>query len=143
MVKAEQAQEIVNAGSLLARVENLVRDCQNIATQAQAAGQWGQATGALREVRSSLELLAKLEGELQRAGERERPANRFKNLTNAELDLFYAESLYEATRGFDAEEIGRMKALVEAEVKQTGLSPAEIAQRLRGIGQSNVHHWSG
>ena len=67
LVAAKRAREAGEATKLLERVELLIHDCREIATKAQRDKQWIAATGALREVRFCLELLGKLNGELQQA----------------------------------------------------------------------------
>jgi hypothetical protein len=66
LVKAHEAKEVAAASSVLSQLRELVSDCRIIAGKAQAARQWSQATAALREVRSTLELLARLEMEIQK-----------------------------------------------------------------------------
>ncbi len=67
LLVAEHVKEVTEASSLLERVEALMQDCAGIAEAAKAEKAWPAATGALREVRSCLELLARLSGELQAA----------------------------------------------------------------------------
>jgi hypothetical protein len=66
LVKARDAGELAQADSLLARVEKLMNRSERIARAAEKARQWSPAVSALREVRCCLELLAELQGELQR-----------------------------------------------------------------------------
>jgi hypothetical protein len=65
---AKRAEDVTRADSLLDRVEGLILDVCRIAAKAEQAGQWGPAASALREARASLELLARLRGELQTGG---------------------------------------------------------------------------
>jgi hypothetical protein len=50
--------------SLLQRVETLINESRYIAEQAKTERQWLAATASLREIRSCIELLGKLSGEL-------------------------------------------------------------------------------
>jgi hypothetical protein len=68
IVQAQQAELVSEATSLLAPVENLVRESEIIAAAAKLEKNWPAATSALREARSCLELLGKLRGKLQQAG---------------------------------------------------------------------------
>jgi hypothetical protein len=65
LVKAREATEIADAGTLLSRVEALVSRCERIYDGAMEEGEWAGAVGATRELRGCLELLAKMSGELQ------------------------------------------------------------------------------
>jgi hypothetical protein len=64
LARAKQAREVAEAGTLLGRVETLIRDCRKIAQKAQKAREWHAAVSALREVRGCRELLGELSGEL-------------------------------------------------------------------------------
>jgi hypothetical protein len=66
LTKAKEAGEVSEADRLLLRVERLISRSSRIATRAEKAQQWSPAVAALREVRCCLELLAELQGELQR-----------------------------------------------------------------------------
>jgi len=68
LVKAHEAQELSKSASVLFQVKKLITEHRKTAARAKKDRQWAQATGALREVRSCLELLAK--GELQQASDR-------------------------------------------------------------------------
>jgi hypothetical protein len=65
LVKAKDASEVADAGTLLSRVEQLVSRCERIYDGAIKEREWAGAVGATRELRGCLELLAKLSGELQ------------------------------------------------------------------------------
>jgi hypothetical protein len=65
LVKAKEAAEVADAGTLLSRVEQLVSRCERIYDLAIVAGELSGAVGATRELRGCLELLGKLSGELQ------------------------------------------------------------------------------
>ena len=69
LVKAEEAREVAQASSLLAEVRELHARVLAILTRAEEAGDLRAATGAIREARSTIELLAKLTGELDERAE--------------------------------------------------------------------------
>lgn len=68
LAKAKQAVEVADATSLLSRIERLVSRCEIICEKAMAEGSWTPAIGATRELRSCLELIGKLSGEIKRPG---------------------------------------------------------------------------
>jgi transposase-like protein len=70
LTKAKQAEEVVEATSLLSRVERLMSRMETICQKATEQGEWAGAVGASRELRGCLELLGKLSGELQPNGAR-------------------------------------------------------------------------
>jgi hypothetical protein len=65
LVKAKQAGEIVEATSLMARVERVMARCELIADTATKGKDWLPAIAASRELRGCLELLGKLSGEIR------------------------------------------------------------------------------
>lgn len=65
LVKAKDAGEIVQATSLMDRVERIMVRCETIAETATQAKDWLPAIAASRELRGCLELLGKLSGEIQ------------------------------------------------------------------------------
>ncbi len=68
MVKAQEAQEAVQADSLLEQVKELQRKAWELLNKAEAAGDLRTALQGVREAKGCLELLAKLQGELQQEG---------------------------------------------------------------------------
>lgn len=64
LLKAQEAQEVGEANALLHEVRDLQARALGILTKAEEAGDLRAATGAIREARSTIELLAKLTGEL-------------------------------------------------------------------------------
>jgi transposase-like protein len=120
LVKAERAREVAQASSLLDRVEGLIPELQSIAKNAKRAREWQAATGALRETRACLELLARLSGELRAAGDvhfhkhahLHASATEPGVMTDTDLELSIARDVAEATRNFDAGEIERLKSLL-------------------------------
>jgi len=73
---------------LVDRIESLVTRLERMSDQAAKAAQWNAAVCALKEVGSCLQVIGKLSGQI-------------------------AMDVSEATLGFDAEEISRLKQLVE------------------------------
>ena len=65
LVKAQEAQEIAKADTLLAQVIALRDKALNILAKAEQAGDLRTALQGVREAKGCLELLAKLQGELQ------------------------------------------------------------------------------
>ena len=65
LVKGQEAEEIARADDLLGQVRSLQGKALAILAKAEAAGDLRVALSAIREARGSLELLAKLLGELQ------------------------------------------------------------------------------
>ncbi len=65
MVKAKQLTEVDQADKLLERVEGLYDKALRIQEQAESEQKYQAAVGAIKEARSSLELIAKLVGELK------------------------------------------------------------------------------
>lgn len=64
LAKAKEAQEVTQGDNLLDQVRDLQKKALSILAKAEAAKDYRAATGAIREARSCLELLAKLLGEL-------------------------------------------------------------------------------
>jgi hypothetical protein len=64
LAKAQEAEEVAQADSLLDQVRDLHARTFDVLDQAEEAGELGVALSAIRETRSNLELLAKLLGEL-------------------------------------------------------------------------------
>jgi hypothetical protein len=119
IVKAEQAEVVCVATSLLARVESLMQESEKIAAAAKLEKNWPAATSALREARGCLELLGKLRGELQQPGAlhlhkhaHTHTASQQRN--EVEIDLEIARHVAAATADFSDDEIARLKGLLEA-----------------------------
>jgi hypothetical protein len=66
LATAKEARQVAEARSLLGRIETLISDCRTIAQKAQRAREWHAAVRALGEVRSCLELLGQISGELKK-----------------------------------------------------------------------------
>ena len=65
MVQAVEAAEVVHAGSLLDQVKELQREARAIKDKAEQANDYKTALMGIRELTRIIELLAKLQGELQ------------------------------------------------------------------------------
>jgi|SRR5579862_6725354 len=106
---------------LVDRVENLVRKSEAIASAATGEKSWPAATGALREARCCLELLAKLTGQLTAGGTNVRVGvalsvttpQATSTLSESELEQRIALEVFEATNGFDLATIDRLRRLAE------------------------------
>ena len=61
LAKAKEASEVAQAGTLLEQVQSLQQKALSILNKAEAAGQLNVALAGIREARSCLELLAKLD----------------------------------------------------------------------------------
>jgi hypothetical protein len=68
MTKAQEAQEVAQADNLLEQVQNLQAKALSILAKAEASGDLRTALTGIREARACLELLAKLQGEMQQEG---------------------------------------------------------------------------
>jgi hypothetical protein len=68
IVKAHEAQEVAQADTLLEQVRSLQTRALSILDKAEDAGDLRTAVSAIREARATVELFAKLSGELQQEG---------------------------------------------------------------------------
>jgi hypothetical protein len=123
-----EVQQTVQAVSLLDRVQSLIAEIREIAEKAKKDKSWNCALAALRELRSCLELLGKLSGELQAqtpgprvqigialgAGQQQRTESDDGN--DADLDARVAECVREATLDFDPVEIARLKMICQQRI---------------------------
>jgi len=66
LAKAQEAAEVAHADDLLSQLKGLRNKAVNILLQAEKAGDYRTALMGVREARACLELLAELEGELDR-----------------------------------------------------------------------------
>jgi hypothetical protein len=105
LTKAKQASEVADAETLLSRVEGLMSRFEGIYNLAIASGKLSDSTGALREVRYCIELLAKLTGELQPAGVNIRNVNiqaafegvTIESLSDEELEFLWKKLVPDST----------------------------------------------
>jgi hypothetical protein len=106
---------------LIDRVEALMDRLESISAKAQSAKEWHACVSAMKEVRCSLELLAKLTGQMPAAGQgvtvgvavNVSTSHSASNLNDRDLDVQIAVDVSEATNGFDQATIERMKRLVQ------------------------------
>ena len=68
LVKGKDAEEVAHGDSLLDQLQSLQSKALGILTKAESTGDFRSALGAIREVRSTLELIAKVTGELRDKG---------------------------------------------------------------------------
>lgn len=66
LAKAQEAREVAQADDILAQLKALRNKAMSILLKAEQAGDYRTALAGVREARSCLELLAELEGELDR-----------------------------------------------------------------------------
>ena len=128
------AETATDSSTLLARVEQLMRESELIAAAAKGAKNWGAACAALREARTCLELLAKVRGELQSGSQfrttvavaihNNTPVN---NLADPDLDLQIALQVRDATANFDEMEIDRLRLLAESGQSRLSQLTGELA----------------
>jgi hypothetical protein len=136
-----EAGEALQAVSLLERVQGLIAEIREIAEKAKKDKSWNCALAALRELRSCLELLGKLSGELQAQApgpkvsvgvivnaQQQQPENE----DGGDLDLTLARYVCEATNNFDVTEIERMKALCSRvfieSTPHAGIGPPQLIE---------------
>lgn len=138
-----EAEQALSSVTLLSRVQSLIVEVREIANCAKKNKSWASAISALRELRSCLELLGRMSGELSQvpgpkvqigiavnAGQQQRAEGEDED--GGDLDLRIARHVMEATNDFDPEEIARLKALcsrvfIESTPHQ-GMSPLQLAE---------------
>jgi hypothetical protein len=121
LVMARNVEAVVEATSLLNRVEKLIKESEQ-------EKDWPAATTALREARSCLELLAKLGGELQQPGS-SLHLHRHAHLhtgsrprTESEVEIEIARLVSVATENFNSKELARLKRIAETSAIAASLS---------------------
>lgn len=122
LATAEQAERVAEASSLLKGLEQVITDARRLTSRAEKKGNYNAALAGLRTITSSLELLAKVTGQL-------RPENGGLHLhkhlhttsatepgalSDSALEIEIARDVCEATHGFDEREIARLKSLLES-----------------------------
>ncbi len=118
LTKAKQAETVAETTTLLSRVEKLAGRCETMVAKAEDAGDWRGAAGAARELRGCLELLGKLNGELQANGAR--VAINFGDVTKIDVHALSQEQL--------AALYDRVTAAMAADVRR--MTDSEISDRL-------------
>jgi hypothetical protein len=101
-----------------------MQESEKIAAAAKLEKNWPAATSALREARGCLELLGKLRGELQQPGalhlhKHAHIHSAAQPRSEAEIELEIARHVAMATANFDAQEIIRLKGLLEGTGSQS------------------------
>ena len=86
LIQAETVQEVIRADNLLDEVGRLLQKANHLLRQAEEAGDLRTALSGVREVRATMELMAKmiLVGEQQKA---EQQGHKISNIENALLEL--------------------------------------------------------
>ena len=105
---------------LVDRVEALMDRLESISAKAQSAKEWHASVAAMKEVRCSLELLAKLTGAIVPVGQGVHvnvgvavtTAQPEHHLSDYDLDIQIAAEVSAATNGFDPVVIEKFKRLV-------------------------------
>jgi|ERR1700722_3069154 len=114
-----EAEQALSSVTLLSRVQSLIVEVREIANCAKKNKSWASAISALRELRSCLELLGRMSGELSQTpgpkvqvglivnAQQQQPESE----DDCDLDVQIARHVMEATNNFEAAEIERMKSL--------------------------------
>lgn len=132
---SEEARQVTEASNLLGRVESLLDECREIAKNAKENKAWPAAVAALREVRSCVELLARLRGELKQSGTQVNVGVAVNlpqpgaSEDDGDVELQIARHVAEATAGFDPVEIRRLQMLLgrsESGYVQSTLPPGMV-----------------
>jgi hypothetical protein len=118
---AKHAEEVVAAGTLLARLEDTIAECRAIVVDAKKQKNLQAANGALANITRNLQLLGQLTGELHAASANVRigithntlNVHSVESLSETDLEIEIARSVGEATSGFDPKEFERLRLLVE------------------------------
>lgn len=117
---------------LLDRLEALMNRLENIAQKAETSKDWKAAIAGMREIRESIELLARLTGAMPLPGHavtvgvavNVTAGQPRDDVSNYDLELQIASSVREATDNFDPRTIERMKRVVERftplDIRQVG-----------------------
>jgi hypothetical protein len=106
---------------LLDRIEALMVRLEKIAAQAETGKDLRAAVCAMREIREAIELLARLTGQMPLPGRSVtlgvavniNQSHSAPSLNDGDLELQIAMDVAEATRGFDPQEIARLRRLAE------------------------------
>jgi hypothetical protein len=139
-----EAGEALQAVSLLDRVQGLISEIREIAEKAKKDKSWNCALAALRELRSCIELLGKLSGELQAQtpgpkvqigialGSGQQQRTETDDADGGDLDAQIAQHVCEATLNFDPDEIERLKQLCSRVLVEStphaGIGPAQLIE---------------
>jgi hypothetical protein len=117
--KAREGIEMAEASTLLARIDQVLRDAQRITAKAEKDGDLPTALQGLRTITNSLSLLGRITGEIAQQNtsvsfhaHQHLHAGSSLPANEAELELEIAKEVAAATLGFDEHEIARLKALL-------------------------------
>jgi hypothetical protein len=112
--KARESANAEHAGNLINRIDNVISEAQDILSHAKAKGDIKAAISALGAITRALELVGRSSGEIPNGGglhlHRTTITNHNLNV-DVGSDLELALAVAEATRGFDAGEIDRLRLL--------------------------------
>jgi hypothetical protein len=111
---AKQAETVAEAGTLLSRVERLAARMDSIAEKAENDEDWRGAAAAARELRGCLELLAKLNGELQPNGAR--VAINFGDITKIDIGALTRDQLDALYGRLQADTRSEIESMTGAEI---------------------------
>ncbi|HLZ52118.1 MAG TPA: hypothetical protein VKP61_15330 [Candidatus Acidoferrum sp.] len=113
-IRSQPGEREERASGLLSRVEELIVEAKSICTEARTDKKYAAATNALNTVVHALELLGKLNGELQQPGGLHLTQIRVTNINaghNDDAEL--AELIREATGNWNPAVIARFQALTD------------------------------
>jgi hypothetical protein len=121
------AEQALSSVTLLSRVQSLIVEVREIANCAKKNKSWASAISALRELRSCLELLGRMSGELSQVPGPKLSVAVGLNVNtggqpehddgnSGDLDARVAECVREATLDFNPDEIARLKAISQQRV---------------------------
>jgi hypothetical protein len=121
--KQHLGRSVVCAGAtpLVDRIESLINRIEKIAQRAESAKEFKSAISGMREIRESIELLARLTGQMPLPGHSVNlgvavnitTGHSRNDVTDHDLNIQIASDVKEATDNFDPRTIDRMKRLLE------------------------------
>jgi hypothetical protein len=119
LAKAKNAETVAESTSLLTRLKRLVEQCESAYEEARADSNWTGAAAFAREIRGCLELLGKLNGELQSGGRLTVTLATIQSLDVSALTQEQVGAVYDRIENERIREIGRMSdAEIEAEIQK-------------------------
>jgi len=138
-----EAEQVLSSVTLLSRVQSLIVEVREIANCAKKNKSWASAISALRELRSCLELLGRMSGELSQTPGPKVSVGVIVNSgqpqsaesddgDGGDLDLQIARHVMEATNDFDPVEIERLKLLCSRvfleSTPHAGIGPPQLIE---------------
>lgn len=122
LAKTREAIEMAESSTLIAKVDQVLRDAQRITHKAEKDGDLQTALQGLRTITNSLALLGRITGEIQAQNtsvsfhaHQHLHTGTTSSMNEAELELEIARNVAEATSNFSEAEIRRLKLLVETQ----------------------------